>query len=200
QKKALELLGQSDITVLKHPDGSVTGVGPVRVENPDKDADEVYRSLHIWNEPDRLKKALEGKGPEELKRIDDAFREKHHMSMKEYIEKETKKDSQEQKDALELLKPLEKRAEKTGDKFDSPEKKHLTELENQLPEKDRAKFKEDMAAFEKRAAEAKPALSPEQVAATYKEMAKLIEAPDNPKLKDSKGHTLDHNDRVKLAE
>jgi len=194
----------ANITVVKSPDGSVAlGVGDVKINGKteaEHGADEVYHSLHLWNEPDRLNKALEGKNREQLQAMNKAFEKDHGMSMKEYILKETKEGSPEQEKALELLKPLEQTLEPTGDKFDSPERKHLKELESQLPEKDRAKFEQDMADFEKRAAEAKPPLTQEQVAATYKEMAKLIEAPDNPKLKDSAGHALDHNDRVTIAE
>src|SRR5262249_31782278 len=97
----------NDITQVKSGDGStVTGYGDVKVNGKTQaewGADEVYRSLHIWNEPDRLNKALEGKSPDELKKMDDAFKTEHGMTMREYIEKETKKDSPEQKKALELL-------------------------------------------------------------------------------------------------
>ncbi len=52
-------------------------------------------------------------------------------------------------------------------------------------------FKQDMAAFEQRAKEAKPPLSQEEIARTYSELSKLMEAGgDKP---------LTHEERVKIA-
>ena len=184
----------NDITQVKSPDGgSVLGVGDVKVDGKtqaESGADEVYRSLHIWNEPDRLNKALEGKRPDELQKMDDAFKKEHGITMKEYIEKETKKDSPEQKKALELL-----------DKGlgDTQSKEHLDNVaKSKMSPEEYKKFHDDMEAFEKRAAAAKPPLSPEQIKDTYKEINKLLEAKDNPDPK--YGYLPKEQDRIKIAE
>jgi hypothetical protein len=46
----------------------------------------------------------------------------------------------------------------------------------------RERIREDMEAFERRAASAQPPLSPEEVAKTYREVTRLLEARDNPEL------------------
>lgn len=91
-------------------------------------------------------------------------------------------------------KPADKPAD-PNDKFPSPEKEHLKQLESKLPPADKAQFDKDMADFEKRAAESKPPMSPEQVSKTYEQISRLMEAQDNPN-----GPKIDASQRMKIAE
>ena len=69
--------------------------------------------------------------------------------------------------------------------------KDLAEEKIKDPEK-RAKFEADMLRFEERAAKQTPPLSPEEIAKTYKEMERLLNATGDAPLK--------QDDRIKLAE
>src|SRR4030095_12479264 len=91
----------------KPPDGNFKDID---VLNPRQEAAaaamEVSDSLHLWNQPERLEKALRGKSPAEIAAIDDEFKKAHGgQSMEDYIKKETKADSVEQRKALALLHP-----------------------------------------------------------------------------------------------
>lgn len=56
-------------------------------------------------------------------------------------------------------------------------------LENKIADPQaRERIREDMEAFERRAATTQPPLSPEEVARTYREVTRLLEARDNPEL------------------
>jgi hypothetical protein len=76
------------------------------------------------------------------------------------------------------------------------ERAHLKELvDKKIDDPDeRKRFLADMAALEKRGVERSPPLSPEEVANTYKEVSRLLEAKDKP------GIPLKASDRILLAE
>jgi len=101
--------------------------------------------------------------------------------------------------AAEASKPEEKPEDVLRKIKEDPEAKaqreHLEEVARSKMKPDEfKKFQEDMDSLEKRASEQKPPMTPDKVRDTYKEVFRLIEAPDG------KDVPIKVGDRVKLAE
>jgi hypothetical protein len=135
------------------PNGTteVLGVGPITVSTPDP---------FDWRHP-----------------IDSA---------KTFIEHPIDSTEQHIQHQVEAVKDLYDRATapnkpaETKAPYDSPEKAHVTDLESKISDPAKqAQFQKDMSDFEKRAGDAHPPLDPKEVAETYKQVGRLMDAKDS---------------------
>jgi len=200
-----------DAPASQHAGDGAAAPKPVDQAAAKKDADEVYSSLNWWNEPDRLKKALEGKSPEQIQEMDKQFRAAHNnQSMEEYIKASTSESERasdsNMKKSIELLeagmKPQEKPAEKPPEvPGNSPEdikkcqeaRTHLEgDIDGKVKDASQRKFmKDEVEKFEHR----QPPVTAKERAEFYGQIDKLIEATDPPPRAD----LPKEGDRQKLA-
>ncbi len=159
---------------------------PIFQSDVEKDVDVLHKAMDpLGTDEEAIFKVLRFKTPERIEQLKRSYREEHGRELEADLRDEL--DDENFKRAQELLHPKgapeldEKGRERLQEIQSNPEVHQARAVlrerfrDQEIPPEQLRKVEEDMAAFEKRAAEGNPPLSPKEIADTYREIGRLVE-------------------------